>query len=247
MTPANHLCRAFSLVTVLAIIGLSLPTMASDNESFPRIHVTGEGRAEIAPDMAILGLTVMREAKTARKALDANSDAMAKVLAELQSVGIAERDLQTSNFSIQPRYVYPNSTSSGERKPRQIVGYTVRNSLTVRVRDLGKLGVIMDKSVVLGVNEGGNIQFTNDNPSAAISQARTQAVHEALAKANTLAKAAGVKVGRIVDMSEQNYPSRPMPIARAEMSLARSSDAVPVATGENSYQVNVNVSFAIDQ
>ncbi len=247
MTLVNHLCRAFSLVSVLTIISLSPPTMANDNEPFPRIHVTGEGRAEIAPDMAILGLTVMREAKTARKALDANSDAMAKVLAELQSAGIAERDLQTSNFSIQPRYVYPNATSSGERKPRQIVGYTVRNSLTVRVRDLGKLGAIVDKSVALGVNEGGNIQFTNDDPSVAISQARTRAVHEALAKASTLAKATGVKVGRILDISERSYPSHPMPIARAEMSMARSSDAIPVATGENTYQVNVNISFAIDQ
>ena len=128
-----------------------------------------------------------------------------------------------------------------------IVGYTVRNGLSVRVRDLAKLGGIMDQSVTLGVNEGGNILFTNDDPSGAIEQARTRAVQDAAARAKSLAAAAGVKLGKVLEISEQSYNPEPMPVMRAEMMMAKAADAVPVAAGENSYQVSVNLSYAIEQ
>lgn len=247
MMPLLQLKQAFFLVTAITILSTSTLAIAGDDEPPPRILVTGQGSIDLAPDMAVLGLTVTREAVTARKALDANSAAMKKVLAALKAEGIAERDLQTANFSIQPRYVYPQPTASGERKPRRIVGYTVRNSLTVRIRDIDNVGAILDKSVGLGVNEGGNIMFTNDDPSSAIGKARTLAVEDAVSKAKTLTKAAGVKTGRILEISEQSFPSHPMPIARAEMAMARSADSVPMATGENTYRVNVNITFEIDQ
>jgi len=247
MITAVKFKQTLTLIAALAVLSLAPMAVADDNEPYPRIHVTGEGSVDVAPDMAVLALTVTREAETARLALDANSDAMKNILAALQAEGIAERDLQTSNFSIQPKYVYPPARPSGERKQRRIVGYTVRNSLTVRVRDIKRVGAILDRSVTLGINEGGNIMFTNDNPSAAISQARTQAMKEAVTKANTLAKAAGVEVGKILEISEQSFPSRPVPMMRAEMAMAKSADAVPLAAGENTYKVNVSVSFAIKQ
>ena len=89
--------------------------------------------------------------------------------------------------------------------------------------------------------------FTNDDPSSAVTQARVEAVKDAMAKAKTLAEAAGVKVGKLLEMSEQTHNLRPMPMARAERSMAISADSVPVATGENTYKVTVNMSFAIDQ
>ena len=195
-----------------------------------RITVNGQGTVSIAPDMAVLTLTVSREAETAREALDANS-----------------LDLQTTGFSIQPRYVYPGSSPGGERKPPKIVAYTVRNSLNVRVRDIADVGKILDASVTLGVNEGGNITFTNADPADAVKQARIKAVRDAMDKAETLASAAGVDTGDILQISEQSFNPRPVPMARAEMSLAKSADAVPVAGGENSYTVNVTIEFAIDQ
>jgi len=240
--------RHLSLLTVtLSILILSTVSVADDNNPVARILVTGQGSADLAPDMAILTLSVTRQAETARAALDANSLAMKEVLTAMKSEGIESRDLQTLGFSIQPNYIYPPPKSSGEREPPRIVGYTVRNSLTVRVRDITAVGGILDKSVSLGVNEGGNIMFTNDDPSEAITQARIDAVNDAMAKANTLADAAGVKTGKLIEISEQTFNPRPMPMARAEMSLARSSDAVPVAAGENTYKVTVNISYAIDQ
>jgi uncharacterized protein YggE len=238
--------KLFKLLTVTVFaLFLSTVSAADDDGPIARILVTGEGSVDLAPDMAVLSLTVTRQAETARAALDANSAAMSDVLAAMKTEGVAPRDLQTSGFSIQPNYLYPPQQPSGKREPPQIVGYTVRNGLTVRVRDINAVGAMLDKSVSLGVNEGGNIVFTNDDPSAAISQARIKAMKDAMVKANTLAEAAGVKTGKLLEISEQSYNPRPMPMA--EMAMARSADAVPVATGENTYRVTVNVSFAIDQ
>ena len=231
----------------LSAFVLSTVSVANDEGPAPRILVTGEGSVDIAPDMAILSLTVTRQAETARAALDANSSAMKEVQAAMTSAGIEQRDLQTAGFSIQPNYFYPPQQPSGKREPPKIVGYTVRNSLTVRVRDIGTVGLILDKSVSLGVNEGGNIMFTNDDPAEAITRARVKAVHHAIDKAKTLAGAAGVKTGQILEISEQSYAPRPMSMARAEVAMGHSADTVPIATGENTYKVNVNMSIAIDQ
>jgi hypothetical protein len=172
---------------------------------------------------------------------------MAKVLKALSGQGVAERDMQSSNFSIQPRYVYPTVKAGSETRPPRIEGYTVRNGLAVRVRDLGKLGAIMDEAVTLGVNEGGNISFANDDPSAAIDQARTRAVQQATAKARTLADAAGVRLGKVLEISEQSYNAPPVPMMRSRALMADSAESVPIAAGENSYQVTVNLSWAIEQ
>jgi len=228
-------------------VGFAAICPADENTPFPRILVSAEGSENVAPDMAILSLTVTREADTARSALDANSAAMSEVFAAMQAEGIEERDLQTSGFSIYPRYSRPTANSSGQREPPVITGYTVRNSLSVRVRDISNVGVILDKSVTLGVNEGGNIQFTNADPSAAIERARTEAVKQAVAKANTLAAAAGVKTGKLLEISEQSYSPRPAPMMAERSFMVGAAKAVPVATGENSYTVTVNMSFAIDQ
>ena len=236
------------LCALTPLLMLSVTNLWADEDSaVSRILVTGQGSTDIAADMAVLTLTVTSDEETARAALDANSAAMSNVLSAMKSEGVKERDLQTSGFSIQPRYFYPPNKPSTNRQPPRIVGYTVRNSLTVRVRDISALGEILDTSVTLGVNEGGNIMFTNDDPSSAITQARVRAVSDAMAKAQTLAEAAGVKVGKLLEISEQTYNPRPMPMARAEMSMAVSADSVPVATGENTYKVTVNMSFEIDQ
>jgi len=209
------------------------------------IKVSGEGRATTAPDMAILQLSVVRDAKTAREALDANNKAMTEVLAALRQAGIADRDLQTSGFSINPQYHYPPSDDGGSRPP-ELVGYQIVNGVTVRVRDLLKLGEVIDSSVSLGVNQAGGIEFTNDKPDAVITEARKAAVADAIGKARVLAEAAGVSLGRLIELAEQEpRPEPPVPFAR--MAKEAAADQVPIATGESAYNVTVNVTFAIDQ
>ncbi|XHC16436.1 SIMPL domain-containing protein [Oceaniradius stylonematis] len=240
----SPIAAAFAATALTAAAGHAI---AADNDITPQITVSATGTADIAPDMAVIGLTVLREAETAREALDANTEAMAEILAAMRAEGIAERDLQTSNFNIQPRYVYPEP-KDGIRPAPRIVGYQVSNSLTVRVRDLDRLGAILDQSVTLGVNQGGGISFTNDDPSAAITEARTKAMKAAISKAGTLTEAAGIGLGRILSISEQSSEPRPMPVARAAMmEMAADAAPVPVAAGENTYRVSVNVTFELAQ
>lgn len=241
---------ATSFSAIMLAGALTLPATAQENQltnQTARIAVSGEGTTTSAPDMAILNLTVLRDATTAREAMTANNEAMAKVLEAMKKSGVEDRDLQTSGVNIQPRYIYPDD-KNGLKEP-QISGYTVSNSLTVRVRDLSKVGNVLDESVTLGVNQGGDLTFVNDNPAATINEARKRAVTDAMAKAKTLADAAGVGLGRVIEINEQNRSPMPMPIARQVkmMAAAAPQDSVPVAAGENSYNVTVNVVFEIKQ
>ncbi|MEM5495395.1 SIMPL domain-containing protein [Hoeflea sp. AS16] len=251
MTSAFTARRRMILAGALSALMFSAAAPAfADDAKRPEpgvISVSGEGVSAVAPDMAVISLTVLRQAETAREALDANNEAMADVLAAMKAEGIAERDLQTGAFSVQPRWVYPKNDDSENREPR-IVGYTVNNTLTVRIRDLSRLGDILDTSVSLGVNQGGNIVFTNDDQDKIREAARLDAVAQAKAKAEAMTGALGVSLGRITQISENSYSAPPAPMARAEMvMMAKSADSVPVASGENEYRVTVNVTWEIAQ
>lgn len=240
--PAYPLRLTFAaLIIAAAPLGAAIAQDRDRKE--PAIVVTGEGDAALAPDLAIVNLSVAETAKTAREALDANNKAMAAVLKGLKDQGIAAHDLQTAGLSIQPQYSYPQN-EDGTPKPPVLNGYTVTNGLTVRVRDLAKLGAIIDQSVTSGVNQGGDIRFTNDDPAKALEEARIEAVKDATAKAKTLAEAAGVKLGRVIEITEGAADPGPQPLMRMQMAK-EASDAVPVEAGENSYSVNVTVTFAI--
>lgn len=230
------------LRAALLAASILLPAAAAAAEPMPpRILVVGEGEAAVAPDMALLSLSVMREAKTAREALDANNAAMAAVIAAMKTGGVAERDLQTSNLQITPRYDYvnkPDGTQEGK-----LAAYQVTSTLSVRVRDIARAGELLDTAVTRGVNQGGSVTFTNDDPSATVTEARKRAVVDALAKARTLAEAAGVGLGRVIEMSELSYAPLPMPIEARAFDAAPKS--VPIETGENAYKVQVNVTFEL--
>jgi len=212
----------------------------------PRIAVVGEGEASVAPDLAVVTLSVLREAATAREALDQSNKAAADVIAAMKEAGIAARDLQTGGLQINPRYVYPQN-GSGEEQPR-IVAYQVTNTLTARVRDISKVGEVIDRAVTLGVNQGGSIAFTNDDPSAARTEARRRAVEDAVSRAKTLAEAAGVGLGPIIEITEQSYTQPPMPIASGRAyRMEAAADAVPVEAGENVYRIQINATFELTQ
>lgn len=207
----------------------------------PHITVTGEGEATMAPDIAILTIAVMREAKTARDALTANNDAMAAVIAAMKSSGIEERDLQTTGIQINPRYDYPKQPDGGQQAV--LAAYQVTNTLSVRIRDIAKTGEILDKSVSLGVNQGGDISFSNENPAQAREDARRKAVADAIAKAKILAEAAGVSLGNVLEISETSPISAPIPMAQAK--FRADSAAVPVEAGENAYRVQVSMTYEL--
>jgi uncharacterized protein len=235
--------RTLAALALAAAIVAPLPALAQQAPERPRIVVSGEGEAAISPDMAVISLSVMREAETAREALDQNNTAMNDVIAALKQAGIASRDLQTSGLSIQPRWDYPRG-EDGQQQAR-LVAYQVTNSLTIRVRELTQLGAVIDEAVTLGVNQGGSINFTNDDPDAVVDEARRAAVADAMTRAKSLADAAGVTLGRVVEITEQSDAPPPMPLGVRAMRMEAADAAVPVEAGENSYRVRVTMTFAI--
>jgi len=211
----------------------------------PAIEVTGSGLSFLAPDMATVRAGVTREARSAREALDQANKAMQSIIKSLMGSGVEKKDLQTENFSIRPRYRSGKSYSSGMQTSPAISGYTVSNTLKITIRDLKGLGSILDTVVSLGVNTGGDIRFSNSNPAPALEQARIRAMANATDKAKTLTRAAGVQLGRILSITESvgRLPSPPM--FAGPMQVKSGGGAVPLAAGENSYQVEVTVRWAL--
>ncbi|MEF2552480.1 SIMPL domain-containing protein [Aurantimonas sp. A2-1-M11] len=221
------------------------PQAASRTAPERTIVVTGTGEARAAPDIAMTNFTVLRSAETAREALDAANAAMREVTAGIRALDIADRDLQTSGFSIAPQYRYDNN-GDGTQKPPELVAYEVRNSLTVRVRDIARLGEILDRAVTLGVNQGGEISFDVADPQDTRNAARREAVADAMATATILAEAAGVTLGAVREISESAGEMPPQPMARSmKMMAAEAAPSVPVEAGENSFSASVRMVFAI--
>ena len=221
-------------------IVLALPAAA---ETVPAtIAVTGEGKVEMAPDMAMLSLGVMTQADTAAAALKANSDGLSGALARLKAAGIEGRDIQTSGLSLHPNIDY----SSTGREP-QVRGYTASNMLTVRLRDLSVLGQTLDAVVTEGANTLNGLSFGLQNPDEATDEARRRAVADAAHKAALYAEAAGVTLGRIVTISEQGNYGGPQPMMMAEARLAKDAGSVPVASGEISIGATISVVYEIAQ
>lgn len=240
--------KPVNAIAALFISALLIVPANASQEQVPSLHVSGTGTVDVEPDMANVSFGVVREAKTARGALDANNSAMAEVLKALEDSGIEKKDIQTSQFNIQPQYFYPPRKDNGEQESPRITGYAVSNSVAIRIRDLSKTGAVLDQVVTLGVNSGGNISFTNADIPAILEKARVKAVEDASKKAKTLAEAAGVKLVRILEISENVNRPMPMPRMRGRAEAMVASDAsVPVAAGENTYQVEVNIRWQIGQ
>ena len=221
-------------------IVLALP--AADETVPATIAVTGEGKVEMAPDMAMLSLGVMTQADTAAAALKANSDGLSGALDRLKAAGIEGRDIQTSGLSLHPNIDY----SSTGREP-QVRGYTASNMLTVRLRDLSVLGQTLDAVVTEGANTLNGLSFGLQNPDEATDEARRRAVADATHKAALYAEAAGVTLGRIVTISEQGNYGGPQPMMMAEARFAKDAGSVPVASGEISIGATISVVYEIAQ
>jgi len=202
----------------------------------PAISVTGEATVQVAPDQAQIDGGVANDARTAREASDANNAAMGKVLLALKGAGIDEKDFQTSRLSLQPQYA-PNRSG-----PSPIVGYRAANRVTIRVRDVSKVANIIDVLVGAGANDIGGINFMVSQASKLLDEAREQAISDARRKAQIYARAAGVTLGEPLAISEQSLPS---PIFRGKVAAGMVAATAPIAQGEETLSVTVNVSWAI--
>lgn len=221
---------------------LAAPALAAD----PRpatMSLQGTATVKAEPDIADVSTGVITSGKSAAEALKSNNAAMADLLAIAKSAGIVDRDVQTSNFSVQPQYTYSDQRdASGNRLPPQIVGYQVSNTLEIRVRDLTRLGKVLDQMVSAGSNNIGGISFDVADSSTLVNTARRDAMADALAKARLYADAAGVCLDRIVSISEAGGMLPQLKMTR-QYDTAMAAESVPVATGEVSYSMNVAVEW----
>lgn len=237
---------AFLLAAMLAAPAAA-PAAAQTEPEVPRLTVTGEGRTQAPPDMATMMLGVVSEAETAGAALAANSQSMAAIVERLRSEGIEPRDLQTSNFSVQPRYSQPPRDHDGSQpfEPR-IIGYSVSNDLTLRVRELERVGELLDIVVTLGANSISGPSFTLEDPTALEDEARRAAVRDAMRKAQLYAGAAGVTLGAVQRIEEVRF-ERPQPMAYAAMAREAADSAVPIEGGELTFHARVAISWALGE
>lgn len=220
------------------VAGALFTTPALANSDFPpAISVSGEATISATPDQAEIEAGTTTDAKTAREAADANNTAMAKVLSALKTAGIDAKDIQTSRLSLQPQYA-PN------HNPPTVTGYRATNQVVVRLHDIAKVGSTIDTLVSAGATDIGGINFSVSNASKLLDEARTQAIADARRKAEIYAKAAGVTLGAPITISEGG--PAPVPMFRAKMAAAPMA-ATPVAPGQETLSVTVNVSWAIKQ
>ncbi|MEQ9517870.1 MAG: SIMPL domain-containing protein [Parvibaculum sp.] len=227
-------------IAALALI-LTLPmSLAAQAEPLPRtITVSGEGQISVKPDIAYVQTGVVTQAKTAVDALTANTQAMQAVFNGLKELGIEDRDIRTSQLSINPVYTH----EARGTKP-VITGYQASNMVSLTLRDLDRVGEALDKIVSLGSNQLHGIRFDVEKPGPLLDAARADAVKDAIRKAKILVSSAGVALGQIITINENSGGGGgPQFYARA---MTMESSDVPVAAGEQMLTSNVTLVIAIE-
>jgi uncharacterized protein YggE len=217
------------------------PTLAVDPSTATPEHtisVTGTGTVTLKPDVADLHLGVLLTRQTVKAARADAATAMTKVIAALKALGIDDKDIQTSNVSLQPTYDYSNGNN-----PPRITGFQMSNSVTVTVRDLGKLGDAIDNSLAAGATSLDGVSFRVSDQTAAEAQARQAAMAEAKSKADTLAAAAGISIGGVASISETSAPI-PYPINYG-MAAPAGADSTKVATPIQAGTTDVTITVAV--
>jgi uncharacterized protein YggE len=224
--------RLIQALTLTAAMALPLEAPALAETTVSTITVTGTGTVQAPPDLATLMIGVTTQGDTAAAALASNSAAGEAVIARLTASGIEARDMQTSNLSINP-----NWTSFDGSSAPTISGYVATNVLTVRVRALDGLGKVLDAAVADGANTLNGLTFGLSAPEPQLNEARKAAVADARARAELLVAAAGMKLGKVLTITEGGAWTDPQPMFRDVAA------APPVAGGELAMTANVTVQY----
>ena len=242
---SRHALRPLLLA---ALVSLGTPMTAAAQPAPPPMALPADGTllsvsaaAEVkrAPDVASVSAGVVTQAADANAAMRANAGQMQKVMAAIRAAGIAEKDIRTSGISLNPQYRY------AENQPPAITGYQASNTVEIKVRDLARLGQVLDALVASGANQVNGPSFDIDQPDAVQDEARRAALGKAQARAEMYARSLGLRVRRIVSISEGGgfNPPAPMPMVRM---AAMSKDAgTEVSPGENTVGASLDVVFEL--
>jgi uncharacterized protein YggE len=204
------------------------------------ITVTGQGKIKYTPDIAHVTVTASSDARTAAEAWQQNSVIVQRMFDVLKSLGIDEKDFKTAGVRVTPRYEHPKD------KAPVLVGYTVSYDLTITVRDLKKLGTLLDQLVDAGANRGMGITFAMANPESLLDQARAAAVADARKKADIFVKGAGGQLGGVLTIVEGNaLQHKQLYYEHLATPTSGGKSSLPIAAGQQELEVTVTVTYAI--
>lgn len=232
---------------------LALPAAAQGPVGQPSIaasstllSLTAQGKSTRTPDLAVFNAGVVTQGATASEALSANAAAMNRVIATLKKAGIADKDIQTSQISLNPVYIQPEYGPNGvPRQEPRITGYQAVNNVTIRSRNVSGFGKVLDALVASGANQVNGPSFQMAEPAAALDEARLDAMKEARARADLYARAAGLRVVRIVSISESGGFAPPQPVYARAMKAEMAAAPTPIAVGEVEAEVSLSVQFEL--
>jgi len=237
--------RSAAAMVFIALTESAIPAQAqeqADRRLANTITVTGIGETESAPDIAFVTVGVVTTGARAQDAAQANAAATTKVMTALKQLGIAEKDLQTSGYSVNPQY---EQNPQPRREGPRIIGYNVSNNVRATIRNLANIGKAIDASLEAGANNVHGVSFGLDAREKAESEALTNAVTEARRKADILARAAGVRITGVVQVHE-GAVYRPQPMMMETAMFRRGAAAeTPISPGELTISANVTVIYSI--
>ena len=231
--------RKTAFLALLIFAALPAAPLSADEAPKRTISLGATGAIKTAPDKVDISTGVTTQAPTAREALAKNSAAMTEVIAALKGDGLDPKDIQTTNFHVQPLY-----EERKDGRPPKVVGYQVTNSVRITVRDVGKLGQILDRVVTLGATDVSSIEFGVAEPEALKDEARKLAMRNAIANAKLYAEAAGAKLGKVLTISEDQGIIVARSMAPAPMEMA--TKAVPIEAGTATVEAHVSVTFELE-
>lgn len=217
----------------------TVPTVVASDATL--LNISAQAEARRVPDVATLSAGVVTQAVDGNSAMRENAVQMDKLMAAIKAAGIAERDIQTSGINLSPQYRY------AENEAPKITGYQANNTVSLKVRDITKLGKVLDSLAAQGANQINGPSFEIDQPEPAYDEARLAALKKAQVRAETYAKSLGLRVRRIVSISEGNQGGfRPMPMMAMAAGRANKAEMdTAVSPGETTVSVNLDVVFEL--
>jgi uncharacterized protein YggE len=248
----KNIFTAFIIVAIVFLVSLTVwvnvDTQNKITETENTITVSDTGEVYAKPDLALTTFSVITEEKTVTEALSKNTEKMNAVIDFVKSQEVEEKDLKTTSFNIYPRYEWREEETGIPPQPsgkRVLVGYEVRQSLEVKIRDMTKIGEIIEGATEAGANQVGDLQFTIDKEDELKKQAREQAIEKAKTKAKELACQLGVKLVRISNFSESSLVPRYYGLEKVAVEGAE--EEIPqIETGENKIEVTVTITYEIN-
>lgn len=210
-----------------------------------QITVSGIGKKYVKPDLALINFSVVTDKATVSEAMEENTQKMNEVIKSLENLKVTSKDIQTTNFDLHPRYEWRDKDKIFPSGRRVLVGYEVNQTLQVKVRDLSKVGAVIDQASQAGANQIGSFQLTFDHPEELEAQVRLQAIRRARQNAQSLANQLGVHLGKVINVSFGGTIPQPLRMSGV-LYKAEAGESPQIQTGQNLIQVTAHITYQID-